>query len=260
MCLPVDYESPYTGSSIGTNIKYALSCKAYPYCAVASDAFSAWWAQNKYNYPVQAAIIDAADAYSSSTQSPIVPANGERSGVLGFMDKVYNYTQKGMDIVKGILTGDTKWQLAGQTMNMIGNAFQNPASLVSVPDEIASQNAAYEGHKAMPDTLATKANNGGALHYSEWDCYKIYYTKIRPEYAEIIDNYFTCYGYATHIVKTPNVTGRRNWNYVKTVGCTINGNLPTDVEQQITAIFDRGVTFWHNPATIHNYNANNDII
>lgn len=260
MCLPVDYESPYTGSSIGTNIKYALSCKAYPYCAVASDAFSAWWAQNKYNYPVQAAIIDAADAYSSSTQSPIVPANGERSGVLGFMDKVYNYTQKGMDIVKGILTGDTKWQLAGQTMNMLGNALQNPISLVSVPDEIASQNAAYEGHKAMPDTLATKANNGGALHYSEWDCYKIYYTKIRPEYAEIIDNYFTCYGYATHIVKTPNVTGRRNWNYVKTVGCTINGNLPTDVEQQITAIFDRGVTFWHNPATIHNYNANNDII
>lgn len=260
MCLPEDYETPYTGNTSGSNIKYALSCKSYPYCAVASDAFSAWWAQNKYNYPVQAAIIDAADAYSSSTQSPIVPANGERSGVLGFMDKVYNYTQKGMDIVKGILTGDTRWQLAGQTMNMIGNGFQNPASLVSVPDEIASQNAAYEGHKAMPDTLATKANNGGALHYSEWDCYKIYYTKIRPEYAEIIDNYFTCFGYATHIVKTPNVTGRRNWNYVKTVGCTISGNLPVDVEQQITAIFDRGVTFWHNPANIHNYNANNDII
>lgn len=260
MCMPMDYETPYSGSTTGQNVKYALCCKAYPYCAVASDAFSAWWAQNKYNYPIQAAIIDAADAYSASTQSKIVPANGERTGVLGFMDKIYNYTQKGMDIVRGVISGDTRWQLAGQAMDTIGNAVKNPASLISAPAEIASQNAAYEGHKAMPDTLATKANNGGVNHYMEWDCYKIYYTKIRPEYAEIIDNYFTCFGYATHVVKTPNITGRRNWNYVKTVGCTISGNIPSDVEQQITDIFDRGVTFWHNPATIHNYNANNDII
>ena len=260
MCLPLDYETPYTGNNTPENIKYALCCKAYPYCAVASDAFSAWWAQNKYNYPIQAAVIDAADAYAASTKSSVVQANGERSGLLGFMDKLYNFGQKGADIVRGIISGDTKWQLAGQAMSTIGNAVENPLSLISAPAEIASQNAAYEGHKAMPDTLATKASNGGITHYSEWDCYKIYYTKIRPEYAEIIDNYFSCYGYATHKVKVPNITGRRTWNYVKTVGCTIRGNIPLEAEQQITAIFDHGVTFWHDPANIHNYNANNDII
>lgn len=262
VCYPMDYEHVLQGTALtGRYMKYALYSKSYPYCAVASDAFSAWWAQNRYNYPIQAGMVDAADAISSATQSPIVPANGERSGILGFMDRVYNGTQSLINGLMGAFTGKSNVQLIGQLSSEIGEAITSGGrSLVSLPQTIASQNAAYEGHKAVPDTLVTRANNGGVNHYMENDCYKIHYTKIRPEYAQVIDNYFSCFGYATHVVKTPNVFGRLNWNYVKTVGCTINGNIPVEADEKIKQIYDRGVTFWHNPSTMFDYTQNNPIV
>ena len=41
---------------------------------------------------------------------------------------------------------------------------------------------------------------------------------IKKEFAEIIDNYFTMFGYAVKKYKVPNVRGlqkREKWNYVK---------------------------------------------
>lgn len=260
MCLPQDYETPYSGSSTGQNIKYALSCKAYPYCAVSSDAYSAWWAQNKYNMPFTAAAIDAADAIATK------PKPDEN---LPWYQRLWETIKTGFEGSKETLSKPgTILQGVGGLINITGSVAQsatgNPMAVVNAIGDIASTTgehlAATYNHKAMPDSMVTKANNGGVTHYMEWDCYKIYYTKIRPEYAEIIDNYFSCFGYATHKVKVPNTTGRRNWNYVKTVGCTISGELPIEAEEQITGIFDRGVTIWHNPANVHNYNANNDIV
>ena len=241
-------------------MKYALFGKSYPYCPVASDAFSAWWAQNMYNNPVQAAMVDAADAISSSNQSTVVPQDGERSGILGFMDRAYNWTQKAIDGIIGAAQGKTNVQLLGKLASTVTGAIVNPTSLTSLPNEIGRQNAAYKGHQAVPDTLVTKANNMGINHYCENDCYKVHYTKITPEYAEVIDNYFSCFGYATHVVKVPNVEGRLQWNYVQTKGCTINGNVPAEAEETITKIYDRGITFWHVVGNMHRYDLANPIV
>lgn len=83
---------------------------------------------------------------------------------------------------------------------------------------------------------------------------------VRQEYARIIDDYFSQVGYATNRVKLPNITGRRNWNFVKTTNCYIDADIPQDDLQEIKGMFDRGVTFWHNPATFADYTQNNDII
>ena len=83
---------------------------------------------------------------------------------------------------------------------------------------------------------------------------------IRQEYAKIIDDYFSAYGYKVNSVKTPNITGRRNWNYVKTVGCYIEADIPQDDLQEIKTLFDKGITLWHNPATFADYSQTNDII
>lgn len=78
---------------------------------------------------------------------------------------------------------------------------------------------------------------------------------VRKEYAQIIDNYFSMFGYAINRVKKPNVRDkarsslRPEWNYVKTQGCIIHGqssshSLPADVESKIAKIYDNGITFW----------------
>lgn len=275
MCAPFMYEnynSNISGGELlqGVNTKYALFSKSYPVCGVASDAYSAWWAQNRSYYPLGSAYVEAADAISNTVNS-----KPERPNTL------WGMVQSAWDSVQGYYEGAKQYlSTIGETSNLLqnlGTGFARAGSRLgnkkleqnmsqdlniagSDMSEIGKTLAAVNSHKAVPDTLISKAANSGILHSVELDCYKIRYTKIRPEMAEVIDNYFSCFGYATHVVKVPNVTGRRNWNYVQTVGCTISGNIPAEAEQQITAIFDRGVTFWHIPANIHNYNANNDII
>lgn len=83
---------------------------------------------------------------------------------------------------------------------------------------------------------------------------------IKAQYARIIDEYFDMAGYATNRVKVPNVFGRRNWNYVQTIGCYIEADIPQSDLQTIKNMFNHGVTFWHNPSTFADYSQNNDII
>ena len=83
---------------------------------------------------------------------------------------------------------------------------------------------------------------------------------IKNEYARIIDRYFSLFGYKVNDVKLPNITGRTNWNYVKTIDCNFSGNIPQPDLEVIKSMFNNGVTLWHNPATMYNYNNTNNIV
>lgn len=83
---------------------------------------------------------------------------------------------------------------------------------------------------------------------------------IRSEYARIIDDYFSMYGYKVNVCKVPNINGRQNWNYVKTIDANIIGDVPEDDIGEIKSYFDRGITIWHNPNTFLDYSQNNNIV
>lgn len=80
---------------------------------------------------------------------------------------------------------------------------------------------------------------------------------VTKEFAEIIDNFFTMYGYATNRVKKPNTGGRPKWNYVKTGGCLAVGSVPADDMSKICGIYDNGITFWKNASEIGDYTLDN---
>lgn len=80
---------------------------------------------------------------------------------------------------------------------------------------------------------------------------------IKKEFAQIIDNYFSMFGYSTNRLKTPNINSRPHWNYVKTRYCYLNGRLPESAESEIRACFNRGITFWKNPGEIGDYSLDN---
>lgn len=83
-----------------------------------------------------------------------------------------------------------------------------------------------------------------------------YHAHIKEEYARIIDDYFTKYGYSTLRVKKPNLNSRSNFNYIKTTGANIYGNCPVTYLNQLKQAFDNGITLWHNPNTMYNYDNN----
>lgn len=85
----------------------------------------------------------------------------------------------------------------------------------------------------------------------------VYRMRIRGEFAKIIDEYFTMYGYATNRVKVPNRSARPHWNYVKTSGCVVTGSVPADDMRSICEKYDRGITFWKRGSEVGNYSLSN---
>lgn len=107
-------------------------------------------------------------------------------------------------------------------------------------------------HSVAPPTA--HGNGNGNVQYQAgkmtfmW-CHK----HIRPEYAAIIDNFFDMYGYATHRVGYPIRNVRPCYTFVKTVDCSMDGNVPTEDLRAIEDIFNKGVRFWKSTAVFGVY-------
>lgn len=125
---------------------------------------------------------------------------------------------------------------------------------------IANALASDYQHSLIPDQAKGNTNTGDVTFSSGHLDVMAYKMSIRSEYAQIIDNFFSAYGYKINDTKVPNITGRRNWNYVKTIDCNIEGYIPQEDLEEIKGIFNTGVTIWHNPSTFLDYSQNNDII
>ena len=88
--------------------------------------------------------------------------------------------------------------------------------------------------------------------------YNIKQMVLQNEFAKIIDDFFTMYGYQTDRVKVPNRTGRPYWNYVKMQNSCHRGNVPSEDMSKINDLYDSGITFWHTP-DVGNYSLDNTI-
>lgn len=135
--------------------------------------------------------------------------------------------------------------------------FENFAS--GIADIFGVEVDKYE-HSFMPSQANGNLNVGDVNYSLRLNDITFYHLSITPQYCNIIDEYFDMFGYKTHKVKLPNIEGRLNWNYVKTLGLNITGDIPQVDMQKIKNIFDNGVTFWHNPSTFLDYSQSNTIV
>lgn len=125
---------------------------------------------------------------------------------------------------------------------------------------IANALIAKKQHDLIPPQARGNLNAGDVITSSGKNTFHFYKMSVKQEYAKIIDDYFSMYGYQVNTLKVPNITGRRNWNYIKTIDINITGNIIQEDMQKIKNIFNNGVTLWHNPSTYLDYSQNNDII
>lgn len=111
----------------------------------------------------------------------------------------------------------------------------------------------------VPDQAKGNVNSGD-INFTDRKQFTLIAMTVKYEYAKICDSYLSRFGYKINDTKIPNITGRRNWNYVKTIGCYIEADIPQQDLQTIKSMFNNGVTFWHNASTFGDYSQNNDII
>ena len=69
----------------------------------------------------------------------------------------------------------------------------------------------------------------------------------------MIDDYFSMFGYKVNTIKVPQFTSRKYWNYIKTSGINMIGNVPQDALNVLKQMFDNGVTMWHSLSYMYKY-------
>lgn len=153
----------------------------------------------------------------------------------------------GTTMSQGAISGAMKGATA------FGNSMATLSTALNTPDSINGQVGA--------SSLRTVENRIGFTFYA---------MAINAEYARMVDDYFSMYGYAIKKVKLPNIMSgqhflRPHWNYLKTRGAIIHSEtqsigalgVPADAEHEISKIYDKGITFWTTLAEIGNYDQDN---
>lgn len=84
--------------------------------------------------------------------------------------------------------------------------------------------------------------------------FKISLYRMDEYHRERARNFWKMYGYPVGSLATPNINTNANYNYIKMVNPNIDGKIvPQDELQQIKAMFEKGVTLWHNYGTMGVY-------
>lgn len=244
--IPINYKG------LPTNFQESLLMGGFPQCAWNVDTFKAWIAQNKYAIAAGVATTTIDTVKQVALAATGVGMAGEVAGMSAAM------------------TGAGSAQTI-QAVGQYANAYQN------------MQNVSYNAQGdvlnktinlvAQVKTASTQPNHARGQQSSSVFCAMGYQGfhympyRIQGQFARIIDDFFSMYGYKTNRLKVPNRNGRKAWNYVKTCGCTLTGSAPADVTAALVQIYDRGITFWRcidlsagNPFTrVGNYSLDNSL-
>mgnify|MGYP003289501681 CR=1 FL=1 len=215
----------------GVNVSESAVVSGYPSISWKSDYFSNWLAQN----------------------SDIVNLNLERDQFnyeLGVAKDSANYMGKQIQNAMTLNVGGFAMDSANLLLDTYGNS-------VNHDYDIKQTMAQVQKTSMLPNTGNVGGSNATLLGYDLYnqDIFTRY--SIKRQFAERIDMYFDMYGYQTNKVKLPNITGRPNWNYVKTIGANIQGNIPEEYLNKIKAIFNNGVTLWHTTTYYLDYSRTN---
>ena len=152
-------------------------------------------------------------------------------------------------LIKGISAGV---QASGQVIS--GNAEQGTFTMFNYAADALSRR--YTASIAADFSRGNFDNGGINAADGKQQFYGSRMT-ITHQYAAMIDDFFSRFGYATNRLKIPNRNVRPHWNYVKTNGCTLSGSVPADSMRKICSIYDRGITWWKYGSEVGNYTLNN---
>ena len=244
---------PRNYNGIPRATEMALPLPSYPTCAWVYQTFMNNYGQSNYTWYVPG--TDAQIQLNSMTDNPSVKFA---------LDSATSYADTLADVAS----------LAGQALTAPSNMRKAAAELIPSTISTASSvvgsigSAAYESMQMQADLgKAVRQPNtvrGGTNSTATLVGIGSYTMGIRKyacskESAKMCDDYLSAYGYNVSEFKVPNLTHREHWNYVKTIGLQLQGEIPASAMQTIQNIFDNGVTLWHD-WDIGNYGQTNKIV
>lgn len=238
----------YKGKS-GYNPAERMIIENVMLCSWNGDTFKANLAQTigKYAVPAQVAIVTGA-----SLLDKVGIGTNISQGVENAVEDVKNFAINAGDTVKGFFGFETGSQSASAQASL-GNKFKQPSSLTeqatSFTQDILSTIQKCLAAVYSPDSMARQAQNPGSstdILYMMQEKAPYFITMgISRYYAEIIDNYFTLYGYALNRSDVPWRKSRSRFTYLKTIDCIIEGSFPASMTEAIENVYNNGTRFWY---------------
>lgn len=249
--VPVDYKG------FSQSFDESLTLSAYPPVPFIGDIYAAYMAQNE-NKMAYAQTVPVSRGMFNAGMSLI---NGAVNGLFGG-GKAALMAPRGAHVeggaqnpyAVGAYSGSDSF--VGGLMGAINSLIEGNYNKQVVE---ANQLATLEDVQNIPNTARNLSTASSVLMGTDKLRPLIYKMTIKREYAEIIDSYFDKYGYKCNETKTPNRNVRPHWTYTKTVGCTINARCPSDDEETICQIYNRGITFWRNGSEVGDYSLDNTV-
>lgn len=140
----------------------------------------------------------------------------------------------------------------------IGGFVNGLQSLERVNDSIEQINAKMADQKNAPDSIAGHASDGALFILNRVGVF-FGAKRINADLMRAADSYFDRYGYAVNITKTPQWNSRPKFNYLKTAGSNIAGQIPEGDKEVINQLFDTGITVWHTVGDYGIYDGANNL-
>ena len=176
-------------------------------------------------------------------------------------------TQNGVNILGNRIDADVSHAIMGSLQALTGAASGDYAGIGSGIG--AMFGAVQESYRAsmIPNQIGGQINSGDVTFAYAKMSPTYYKMTIRSEFAAIIDDWFSKFGYKVNRVKVPNQTGRLYWNFVKigageSIGYSTNltRSVPASSMEIINNIYRAGTTIWHDHSNLGNYSLNNTIV
>lgn len=189
---------------------------------------------------------------TSSNQIPTIS-----SAYADFMsyNKASMSAQRTGSIINGIV-GVGSSLVTGNTISAIGG-------LASSMTQINSLNAQVRDLKDSPNVLNSPGSPDLLFSLRSKQPKGLYHYRLKliDEEMQRIGDYFAMYGYKQNKIMRPNIRSRYYYNFIKTVGCTINSRgVPKEHLAKIQQIYNNGITTWHidnNGVVVGDYSKDN---
>lgn len=252
MCYPIDYEG------INEHLDANLLCDTFPKCSWAIDAYQAFVAsggQTKVNAQWKIDKLGIANGVIDTIQGAIGTAHTVQQGARGAGMAVLSAFAGN---VSGTASGakqysNSKFQAFNQAIDTVQQGISTYAQYSEAKNkkDFAFKDASYAPNIMVGAQVPNIMVGDGHLGFYFYNCH------IEPHEAVRVDNFFTMYGYAINNVVTPRLSGRAHWNFIKTNGAQITGEMPASSKSAIARIFDGGIFFWNSSGDV--VTANNNI-
>lgn len=233
---PTVYMIPqnYRGAT-GDSLNDSSTLNGYPQIASKVDVYNSWVAENSGIINVQ-----ASQAYGNLQYDTA-------AGAASLMGTIGSTTA-------GAMSGTGPSGGLGDVFSTALNMYKNQYNYDYYIKMINAQN---EKQQMLPDKVSLGGSNATLIGYELIDNNVFTRYNIKQQFAIRIDNYFSMFGYQTNNLKIPSIHNRKFWNYVKTQGINLLGNIPNEDLENIKALFNSGITLWHNPTYFLDYSQDN---